>query len=544
MSEQQSVIPAMPVPEGREVQENQPSPSNVSAGARTQSWPVEALKWMFSFPVMLGTCLVAKLFYELRGFQVDPDVWWHIRVGQDILRTHTWPTSDPYSYTVHGMPWLAYEWLGDVVLALVAKHGLQALAAFLFIMGGLVAIAIYYYASLSSGSSKAGVVAATLASIFAVGNFNLRPQMWGALFIAITLIVLEKFRRGHSKALWVLPPMFLLWINAHGSWVIGIGIILVTLLGGFFEFRVGDIEGVRWSEKQRMQLELALLGALAMLPITPYGTELATYPFLVGSSLPLNLHYVVEWFPMPFDIWWGKAFLAVVVGALALQTMYHFTWRIQQSVLAIGAVVMTCIHVRFVIIFAPFFAPIVATMLARWLDKYRREKDKYVLNFAIMAAVVFAMVWYFPSSSDLEHKLEAQFPVRAVNFLRSHPVPGLMFNNYGFGGYLVKNFPEQRVFLDGRGELYELGGVFAEYMQISGLKPAGFPLLKSYGIRLCLLENGEPLTVALSAQPDWKRIYTDDKSVILVRRDSAERVVSTSGQLSAAERSEHESSAN
>jgi len=438
---------------------------------------------------------------------------------------------------------MAYEWLGDVVLALVARHGLQALAALLFVMAGLVAVAIYYYASLCSGSSKAGFVAATLASIFAAGNFNLRPQMWGALFIAITLIVMEKFRRGQAKALWVLPPIFLLWINAHGSWIIGIGIVVVTLLCGLFEFRLGDIESVRWSEKQRMQLELALVGALAMLPITPYGTELATYPFLVGSSLPLNLRYVMEWFPMPFDIWWGKAFLALLLGAFALQIVYHFTFRVQQIVLAVGAIVMTCIHARFVIIFAPFFAPITATILARWLDKYRREKDKYVLNLAIMATAAFAMAWYFPSRADLDQKLAAQFPVRAVDFLRAHPVPGPMFNNYGYGGYMVKNFPEQRVFLDGRGELYEVGGVFGQYMQIDGLGPAGFPLLKSYGIRLCVLDKVEPLAVALSAHPDWKSIYTDDKSVILVRRDSAEPRGSASGPFSTVQRSEHESTA-
>jgi len=260
--------------------------------------------------------------------------------------------------------------------------------------------------------------------------------------------------------------------------------------------------------------------------------------------LPLNLRYVMEWFPMPFDIWWGKAFLALLLGAFALQIVYHFTFRVQQSVLAIGAMVMTCIHARFVIIFAPFFAPITATILARWLDKYRREKDKYVLNFAIMATAVFLMAWYFPSSADLEQKLAAQFPVRAVNFLRAHPVPGPMFNNYGYGGYMVKNFPEQKVFLDGRGELYELGGVFGQYMQIDGLGPAGFPLLKSYGIRLCVLDKAEPLAVALSAHPDWKPIYTDDKSVILVKRDSAESTVSTSGQLSTATRSEHEPPAN
>src|SRR5215467_5012278 len=75
---------------------------------------LEVLTWMLSFPAMLGACLVAALVSQLRNFQVDPDLWWHIKVGQDIMRIHRWPTNDPYSFTVLGAPWLAHEWLGDV----------------------------------------------------------------------------------------------------------------------------------------------------------------------------------------------------------------------------------------------------------------------------------------------------------------------------------------------------------------------------------------------------------------------------------------------
>jgi hypothetical protein len=70
---------------------------------------IEALKWVFSFPTMLGTLLVGLVAYQLRGFAIDPDVWWHIKDGQTIVATHHWPTVDPYSFTVAGAPWLAYE---------------------------------------------------------------------------------------------------------------------------------------------------------------------------------------------------------------------------------------------------------------------------------------------------------------------------------------------------------------------------------------------------------------------------------------------------
>src|SRR5580704_11758480 len=57
---------------------------------------------VFSFAAMLATCLVGRVFLSLRSFQIDPDLWWHIKVGEDILATHRWPTTDAYSFTVAG----------------------------------------------------------------------------------------------------------------------------------------------------------------------------------------------------------------------------------------------------------------------------------------------------------------------------------------------------------------------------------------------------------------------------------------------------------
>src|SRR4029077_20274141 len=111
---------------------------------------------------------------------------------------------------------------------------------------------------------------------------------------------------------------------------------------------------------------------------------------------------------------------------------------------------------RFVLLFVPFFAPILATMLARWLPGYKRETDKFALNGVLMAGGVLVIVWYFPSRANLEQRIEKEFPVRAVNFLRSHPAQGPLFDNYGYGGYLIANLPEYKVFIDGRGDLYEL----------------------------------------------------------------------------------------
>ena len=166
---------------------------------------------------MLGAFLVGRVFVQARAFVIDPDVWWHIRVGQNILSTHHWPTHDPFSFTVAGTPWLAYEWLGDVVIGSAERFaGVRGLDALLIILASAVMLALYYYATLRSGNSKAGFVSAGLLCSLAFASFNLRPQMFGYLFLVLTLILLEHFRRGKSWALWFLPPLFLIWINTHG----------------------------------------------------------------------------------------------------------------------------------------------------------------------------------------------------------------------------------------------------------------------------------------------------------------------------------------
>ncbi len=499
-----------------------PAPAATTTAAATPRTSASLLQQVFSFPAMLATFLVGRVFYEGRGFVVDPDLWWHIKVGQNILTTHHWPTTDPFSFTVAGTPWIAYEWLGDVLIGSAARYGgLLGLDVLLIVLASIVMLALYAYTTMRSGNSKAGFVASGLLCSLAFASFNLRPQMLGYLFLILTLIVLERFRRGKQRALWFLPLLFLVWINTHGSWVIGLGVIFVFWAAGLAEFRIGGVEATRWRPAERIRLELIFLLCLAAIPFTPYGTRLAAYPFTVASTLPLNVGNIMEWQPMPFNIAGGKLFLAVVLAFFLAQMMFQITWRAAEVVLFFGGVMMACLHVRFLLLFVPFFAPLFATVLARWLPPYDRKKDHYILNALLMAAVVAAMVRYFPTRAGIEKIAAETFPVGAVNYLRQHPVAGPMYNTYGYGGYLISMLPEQKVFIDGRGDLYEDGGVFSEYLEVADLKPAAFMVLRAHGIQSCLLESKEPLATVLAANPDWERRYADGVSVLFVRRNIA-----------------------
>jgi hypothetical protein len=473
---------------------------------------------IFSFAGMLGMCLVGRVFYALRSFNVDPDLWWHIKYGQSILSTHHWPTTEQYSFTVTGQHWLSYEWLGDVLLAAIYQvGGLRGLGALLIILASVFVLALYYYTSIRCGNPKAGFLATALL-INLVNGFNLRPQMLGYIYLILTLIVLERFCQGKLRAIWFLPLLMLVWVNTHGSWIIGLGTIGVYLASGLMTIHLGSLETQPWTPRERIHLTIAFLLSVVATFITPYGADLAKFPFIV-SSMPLGVANVQEWQPIMFNLAGDKLFLGLLMGFLFVQALLRPVWRLQEFGLFLFGTVMACVHVRFLSLFVPFFASLFAVLLSIWLPKYDRAKEVYALNAAIILGIVGAIVWYFPSRSDYARIVANQFPVAAVQYLDTHYVPGPTYNSYGFGGYLLwARGPEHKVFIDGRTEVYERSGIFQDQIALVNLKPGSLAILQKYNIQSCLLSPGEALSTLLAVLPEWQKLYEDDRAVLFVRR--------------------------
>lgn len=477
-------------------------------------------KKIISFPALLGVLLAAGMFIPLRNFWIDPDVWWHIKVGATILATHHFPTTDPYSYTAYGTHWIAYQWLGEVVIALFAKlWGLRGLMALDIILAAAILLALYALVTMRCGNSKAGFAASTLFLPLVYASLSLRPQMLGYLFLILTMIILERFRQGHMAELWLLPPLFLIWVNTHGIFTLGLFAMVVYWACGLVEIHWGGMESRRWSPAQRVRLELVGLLTLVALLITPYGAELLLYPLDLASSQQLMVANIEEWQPMMFDKPAGKLFLAYIVVFLFAQVAMRLRWRLEEVVLLLTAIAGACLHFRLVMIFVSFVAPLFGVVIARAMDPYDPRKDKYALNAILMALAVVAVIRYFPPQADLERIMEQKWPVQAVAYLRRHPAPQPMFNSYGFGGYLIwKMSDTNKVFIDGRADIYVRSGAFMDYLNIARMKaPAPF-LLKAYNVQSCLLAHDESLITLLDDSPDWQKVYNDPVAVLYVRR--------------------------
>lgn len=473
---------------------------------------------VFSFAGMLGVVLVGWMFYALRSFYVDPDLWWHLKYGQGILATHHWPTLEQFSYTAAGQHWLAYEWLGDVLLAAVYQAGgLRALGFLLILLGSVFALALYYYTSLRCGNPKAGFLATALLLNLA-NSFNLRPQMLAYVYLVLAVILLERFRLGKRGAVWFLPALMLLWVNTHGTWIIGLGVIAAYLLCGLVSLRLGNVETRVWTPEERHRLIVAFLLCCLAVVITPYGAELARFPFIVGS-LPSGVANVQEWQPIGFSLLGERIFLGLVLAFFSAQILLRPKWRLEELSLFLVATAMACLHLRFLLLFVVLAAPVFVTLLARWVPRYDRRKEVYALNAAVILGIVAAMAWYFPSRGEYVRAVEKNFPVAAVEYLNAHSIPEPLYNSYAFGGYLLwARGPEQKVFIDGRTEIYERGGVFQDQIALLNLQPGSLAVLDKYNIQSCLLVPGEPLATVLGILPGWQKVYADEEAVLFVRR--------------------------
>ena len=199
------------------------SPQSETAAAASTSLTGWAAA--FSFPVMCMFLLAAVIF----GFSVkqiaEPDIWWHLRDAASLFQNHTIPSVDTYSFTTTGSSRLDFEWLSEVPFFLAFKAwGLRGLLAVYFPVLVLIYVGVYYRSCKAGADCKDATVATLMAIFLGVVSIGPRTLLFGWLCMMGLLLLLDRFKRT-GKGLWLMPPLFALWINLHGSWVFGMVVL-------------------------------------------------------------------------------------------------------------------------------------------------------------------------------------------------------------------------------------------------------------------------------------------------------------------------------
>jgi hypothetical protein len=480
------------------------------------------LRAFFSFPVAQAALLIVVAACTVRGRLSDPDLWWHLKTGELIWRTHSIPHFDLFSFTAAGHPWIAQEWLSEVTIYGAYRWaGYSGLMAWLFVLAAAIVVGGYLLCMVYSGSVKAGFWGAMMTWTFATVGLAIRPHMLGFLILLCELLVLELGRYRDPRWFYVLPPLFALWINVHSSFMIGFVILAVVLASAFLRVEWGLVAARPWPRKTAKTLALAGALAIPALLFNPVGPKLIWYPIDVMFHQPLNLRSITEWQPPDLGSLRG-VLLLITTGAILLVALIRSAKvHIHELLLLAVFFYFAARHDRMGFLFGILAAPILCRLLADAWDRYHRERDRILPNAVLMLIAAAAVALAFPGSRALAEQVNKANPVKAVKFIQHSGLSGRMLNDYVYGGYLIWAAPERPVFIDGRADVYEPAGVLADYMAFMLLDADPQSLLRKYRIDYCLFAQEERIARVLPLIPGWTKIYSDEKAVVFARSTGA-----------------------
>ncbi len=477
---------------------------------------------VFSLPVVLGLLLVYLLLFVSAGGTVvrslaDNDVWWHLRNASELVRTGRFIRVESYTFTVAGKPWINFEWLGELPYYFANRWlGDRGLYLVLIVVAAAIVVGIYCLARLRSDSWGAAFLASCIAVFLATVSLLPRPLLFGWLFLVIELGVLWSLRKGRDFTI-VLPLLFLVWINTHGSWFIGFVVMVIFVACGFAEGEWGNVYATRWTPREARKL-LAVVGAsFAALFINPYGWRLVAYPLDVAFRQRQTVENIAEWGSLDFHSVRGKMVVAIFVLLAVLQLVRRRRWALEDVALGAIAFYGAVTYVRFLFLIAIVVMPLLAADF-RWGEAKSAgaAKGRWLINAVIMAGLIAMMVRAYPTEKRLHAGIAEAFPEKAIPYVRSLAGGGNLFNDFNWGGYLEWEAPEVREFIDPRNDIFEHEGVMSDYLRVTKVQGT-FAVLDKYRIRYVLLGEDAPAAYLLGQSAEWSRRYDDGQAVVFAR---------------------------
>jgi multisubunit Na+/H+ antiporter MnhB subunit len=484
-----------------------------------------------------GTSFLGVLTLVLIGLQFifimhspdlnDPDVWWHMRNAEYLFQHHQFPRQDMYSFTVAGHPWLNHEWLSEVPFYLAYRaFGLVGLKSLTFFTSDLIFLLLLYLCYQESWNFKASIAACCFSTFLATVSFGPRTILFGYVYLLILLIVLQRFRLDSKAPLWIIPPLFCLWANTHGSWSLGLILFFLIGVSGLVGGVWGRIDSQQWTPSQLRKLVKTGVASLAALFVNPFGWRLVYYPFDLAFKQKLNIAHVQEWVSVDFHDLRGKLVLILILGLLLAALLRNRRWNLGEVLVLLFALYSGLTYIRFLVLLGIVAAPIIAKALD-FFPPYRPELETPRVNAMVIFVMLGLMVYFWPREAKVRSSVEETYPAGVLPYLKAHPPQGNVLNFYLWGGYLGWHDPEMKDFVDSRVDIFEYAGVLKDYLGLLGVdavqkRPEA--ILEKYKIDYVLFPPsdgtnpnlvGGNLVYVLEHDPRWKILYKDKICVLL-----------------------------
>jgi hypothetical protein len=490
--------------------------------------------------LFIAAVLVIMALPVTRTIQ-DPDFWWHLRAGQLILQHGGLLGNDPFTYTVANHHWTMHEWLNEVLFAVeFSIGGLGLIVLILSAVTWLGLVAVMQKARLRNPGRGVLGLGMLIAVVAGFPIWGPRVQMFTFAFTALTLFLVERYFARGGKAMWLLVPLFVLWSNLHGEFVVGLGFIAVILVAELVGERLHMPDPAPRSRLLPVLYLLIACTAVSMINLN--GPGILFYAAGTQTSAAQQ-SLIEEWFSPSFHDWEVLVYGAMM---LSLAMLIVFNRRIRARDVALVLVVtalslQSARHIElFVAVGTPVFIDQLAIATPRMRAAYRRLRrapatapprnrvqppllfrlTAYAMLMAGLGGVYIA--WLVPKMQLQPFSLTyaQEFPVCAAQWLAGAPEPLKIFNQYGEGGYLAYTLSSHgdKVFIFGDAALMGDQMLYT-YAAVETATPSWDSIIRKYGTDIVLDDINTPLADVMEHAADWTKVYQDGLSVAFVPND-------------------------
>jgi hypothetical protein len=445
---------------------------------------------------------------------IDPDIWWHLRVGQWVIDHGTVPLHDAFSQT--GGPWVAYSWLYEVlVYGLYQALGLLGIVLYRAALAVAVTAALFRLVSRREPNFLLAALLTALGALAIAMLFSERPWLFTILFSTLTLDAILALREGRpARWTWLLPVCYALWASLHIQLIYGLLLLAAGCAAELIEGKWGRAGGDPRRLKRLLGLSLACF--LATL-CNPYHMRIYAV-VLEYATQPGPFQYVNELKAPEYrePASWMTVALA---GAAAFALGRRRQVDLFEVLVLIGAAVLAFRARR------DLWCAVAVSLaiLARWRQSnppmqasHCLRLSQWVIVCLLLSCLAGLLVWARQLTPErLERTAAEVFPVEAARAVAERDLPGPLFNDFNWGGYLIWALPDRPVVVDGRTNLHgderilRIGNVWAG-------GPGWDADSDLHAAKLVVADAQSPLAGLLTKDPRWRRVHVDPLATVFV----------------------------
>ncbi|PKL72192.1 hypothetical protein CVV26_02680 [Candidatus Kuenenbacteria bacterium HGW-Kuenenbacteria-1] len=503
---------------------------------------------------------------------LDPDLGWHLKVGEQIINEKAIPTFDHYNWTLEGKQWVDHEWLMNVITFWIYDNfGYFSINIFFVLIALTVLIILNLFTQkyfLKEKNALLFILIFQYLGLKAMApHLGIRIQEITLLNLLLLLIIIYNYEKNKNyKILFWLLPLFYLWACFHAGFLIGIFIMFFWLAVKIIEIIIAKYKIAQFIDlKNKLNLKniytffsFTILGILTTF-FTPYGLKL--YNFLGGYSNSFYMTHIQEWLPfysLPIIYWQllYTAFVATVILLLIIDAIKkEKKIDLWQTLLSLFFIILALKSKRhFPLLFIVSFPMVIIFFTNLFnLKKIFKKLPHHLLlskTYLIIAFLLIIISQFIKVNftSDPFLSFNNDYPQKAIIFLKNNPQYDnlKLFNPYGWGGYLIWTLPERKLFIDGRLPQYKFAKhTFLEEYYDFFNKEKTKNKLDKYNIQLVLLDikekkyhlnwfekyfldfneeeinknaNKNQVKDYLNNSNEWEKVYNDEISNIYVKK--------------------------